>query len=80
MPDDVKPVATLLKHETSSIRDFWFEDDILVIRQITISPNGFDAAVKVFRLTKPEYIKLAEIIVSLVQETRKHIAVAGGEG
>ncbi len=73
-----KPQVTLLKHDINTFRDFYFDgEEVLVIREITISPNGVDAYVKQFRLKKPEYIKLAEIVASLVRETRAHIAVAG---
>jgi hypothetical protein len=67
----------VLQHTFESIRDAWFEGEVLVIRQIVASPSGVEAGVKLFRLTQAEYVKIAELIATLTQ-TRAQAAVVGG--
>lgn len=65
-----------LQHAFDTVRDAWFEDNILVIRQITFNPNnGLEAAIKLFRLTEAECLKIADLIVTL-EQSRQHTRVA----
>ncbi len=61
----------LLQHGINQIRDFFFDTDkSLIIRQFTVNPNGLEAAIRAFRLTEPEYRKIAELISLLESKTQ----------
>ena len=68
----------VLQHTWDTVRDAWFEGGVLVIRQITVSPEGGQAGIKFFRLTQAEWVKIADLIGTLTR-TRAQVAVAGAE-